>query len=531
MQRLFLDFETRSAANLKKTGVHKYAEDATTSILCVGYAFNDERPQVDAPHVLPDYVLDFVKDGGALVAHNAPFELAIWNAVGVKRHGWPRLRAEQCDCTMARAYAMALPGSLDHAASAVGLSVQKDMAGHRLMMKMSQPRKRLPDGSFTWWEDEEDFTRLFEYCKQDIVVTQQLDRRLLPLSKNEKALWVLDQEINDRGVCCDVDSARKAILIVEKEQQRLNEELQKLTNHDVPTYNSHARLKTWIKEKGVETNGVAKNDVVNLLAQESLDRDVRRALEIRQEASKSSTAKLEAMVARANADGRIRGIFQYHGAGTGRWAGRGIQPHNFPRPNIEQEEIDQIFSYFDTMENVDDISAMIDMMHGPPISVISNCLRGFLYGQSHRRDLTGADFSSVEARVLAWLAGERWKIAMFERDEDAYKVAASGIYGVPADKIEKKDPRRQVGKVAELALGFQGGVGAMQTMAVGNGVRLAPTLPLLWNKSDEERRERAHRAWAQRGKKSGIEKREWYASELIKIIWRERHPQIVSYWT
>lgn len=341
------DFETRSTIDLKTQGAELYARHPSTDILCFGFKFDDEPTElIKKSEPLPQRVFSHIQSGGLFVAHNAPFELAIWNHTCAKKYGWPILKPIQTHCTMAMAYAMALPGSLEKASAAMGIDQQKDMAGNRIMLQLSQPREVTPWGEEIWWDEvqfAEKYSRLYEYCKQDINVEAELYKRLMKLSASERRIWLLDQEINQRGIQIDISAAKKAMALVEFEQDRLNKEMNRLTGGEVKTCTANLSLASWIREQGVPTEGVAKDDVNKLLSQE-IPAKVRMALRLRQEAAKSSTAKLKAMLVRADENGRIRGIFQYHGAGTGRWAGRGIQPQNFPRPSIEQEEIEQVFN-------------------------------------------------------------------------------------------------------------------------------------------------------------------------------------------
>lgn len=535
--KLHIDFETRSAADLKKTGVHKYAEHWSTDIICLGWAFDEEEPNI-CTWKLPSRLIDHITAGGLVVAHNAAFELNIWNTVCTRKYNWPRLRPEQVDCTMSRAYAMNLPGSLDGASKAVGLTMEKDMAGHRLMLKMSQPKSECPCGRkpscldcegqvYSWHQEPDQLKRLYDYCKQDLVVERELDKRILALPKAEKALWVVDQRINDRGIRVDVRSATIALDLVESEMKRLNEELRRVTGEQVATYNSHQQLKDWLKLKGVETPGVAKNDVAQLLSSPALPSDVRRALEIRQEAAKSSTRKLTPIINGATADERLKGLFQFNGAGqTGRWAGRRVQPHNLPRLlHFKQSEIDH---FFDHALKQKDPAEYTEFFIGKPMDVVSEALRGFLMA-SPDHELLVVDFNAIEARVLGWLANQKSVIDVFLTGADIYKTAAAAIFDVPVEKVTKE--QRQVGKVAILALGYGGGVGAFQTMAVGYGVTTAPALKSLWASATEENRQKAMSRWNSAGVESGINKQEWIASELIKLAWRDANQNIVGYWT
>jgi DNA polymerase len=338
------DFETRSACDLKVAGADLYARHSSTEVLCFGYQFDDDAPQiVKYAEKLPQRVLDHIASGGIFVAHNAPFELAVWNHTGTKKYGWPSLKPEQMCCTMCMSMAMALPASLDKSAAAMGIDQQKDQKGYRVMLQMSQPREILPWGEIVWWEDPEKFEKLYEYCLQDVRVEHELYTRLLHLSPKEKEVWILDQEINQRGIQIDLPAVRTAISLVENEKKRLDIEMRKITHNQVATCQAVSQLTSWITMRGIGIEGVAKADITALLENADLPADIRKALLLRQEAAKSSNAKLISMLESADQHGRIRGIFQYHGAGTGRWAGRRIQPQNFPRNQLlEQKEIDEV---------------------------------------------------------------------------------------------------------------------------------------------------------------------------------------------
>jgi DNA polymerase bacteriophage-type len=347
---LHLDFETQSAADLTAVGSHLYAKHPSTKLLCMGFAFDDEEVQLWTPNkLIPNEVFYYVKNGGKVVAHNlSGFEFLLWNTIGVFTHGWPPLKLEQCEDTLALCYAMALPGKLEHAAPASGVTFQKDMKGHKVMMKLCKPKK---DG--TMWTPEtapEDFETLYKYCKQDVVVEREMHKRLMPLSPRETELWRLDHKINQRGVFIDIKSVRAAIKVIDYETKRLDDEMNRVTLGAVEFCTNAKALSTWIKYRGIETPGVAKGDVVDLLYRDDIPNDVRQALLLRQEAAKSSTAKLETMIGCVSSDGRIKGCFQYHGASTGRFAGRRVQLHNLPRPKIKQKEIDQIFELLGAVE-------------------------------------------------------------------------------------------------------------------------------------------------------------------------------------
>ncbi|MDP3939790.1 MAG: DNA polymerase [Deltaproteobacteria bacterium] len=494
---LHVDFETRSTLDLRKVGLHNYARHPTTDVWCCGMALGDGKigmsTLADKHWIPPDFAVH-VKSGGTVVAHNAAFELTIWNEVMVPRYGWPVPKPGQCQCTMAMAYAMALPGALENAAAAVGLDARKDMAGHRLMLQMAAPRSLDP---LTWWDDPARLERLYDYCKTDVEVERQLYKRLLALPPTEQALWLLDQRINNRGVYVDRAAVQAAIEIVESEQTRLNQEMRRVTNNAVATCSAVGQLGDWIRFRGVAMPGVAKADVLDALTDDTLPPDVAKALRLRQEAAKTSTAKLKKMMESASGDGRLRGMFQYHGAGTGRWAARKVQLHNLPRPKIGQPEIDGIFHILSKPDPAPHKARLIDMMYGPPLDNISSCLRGMLTAGPGKHLIAG-DFANIEGRGIAWLAGEQWKLNAFQAHDNGvgsgiYELAYGRAFGV--DPAEVTSEQRQVGKVMELALGYQGGVGAFQMMAKGYNVAVPDA-----------------------------------QAEEFKLRWREVHPAVVNYW-
>ncbi len=405
------------------------------------------------------------------------------------------------------------------------------MKGYRIMLQLSQPRTIAVDGTPVFWskaEVPEKFEHLYSYCKQDVEVERALCKRLMRLSPTEQKLWELDFRINRRGVYVDTLAARTAIQLVESEQKRLNDKIREVTANAVSMCTAVGQLSDWLKSKGVEVPSVAKADVVDMLSLPNLPQDCREALLLRQEAAKTSTAKLQAMMLGSSAGGRMRGLFQYHGASTGRWAGRRVQLQNLPRPKLKQAAIDRIFKHLEGPYD-QQVRAALIKLEAPPMSAISDCIRGFLRARPGH-DFIACDFSAIEARVIAWLAGQEEPLIVFRGDGKIYELTAAGIYGCKLEDITKDDPRRQVGKVAVLALGYQGGVGAMQTMARTYGVKLEPTFDSLWARATPDHKRVAKFIWDLNGHKHDITQKEFVASDLIKQYWREANPRIVGYW-
>lgn len=528
MSTIHIDFETRSPVDLKNATTHIYATHPETDVHCMAYAIDDgpvwfwkrgEPFPYDIAVEMDDLEVKFV-------AHNAHFELHIWNEICHKRYGWPPLKPEQTYCTMAMAYAMALPGSLENAAGALGLDVRKDIDGRKLMLKMAAPINS--ETPWRWREAPADLERLYEYCKNDVVVERELEKRLLPLRPRERKLWLLDWKINNHGIYVDVPSIEAGMKTIEAEKLRLSADIHKATAGQVSGATDVQGLTNMLAVHGLYSDsgvfGVAKADLRKALSMNLLP-EMRDALLIRQEAAKSSTAKLKAMRLAASPDRRVRGTIQYHGATTGRFAGRKIQPHNFPRPDPEMtpERIEAAIPYLGSAD-------MLSLLYGPPMRIVSDCLRAMICA-APGNELMCMDLSAIEARVLAWLAGQENILDVFREGLDVYKVAAASIYNTPYENVDEE--QRQVGKVAVLALGFGGGVGAFQTMARGYNIDMTPAYAPLREAASDAQISRAHglyERYIKKEKGDPISYEVFMASDLTKQLWREANPEIVLYW-
>lgn len=498
MTEISLDFETRSAADLRKTGAYKYAQDPSTDVWCAAYSAAEEDPILwtpDEPEEFPGCyktLQELAADPAVTFrAWNAPFERAIWREIMHRRYGFPDIPLERWVCTAAEARAMNLPGKLDDAARVLSVVEQKDMAGHRLMMRMAKPRATLPGGLHTWWDDAERRHRLYEYCKQDVRTEQAIAARLQRLSDYERQVWLMDQRANDRGILVDVPLAKAARQVALTVAKTADTGVHSITGGDVDKVSNVGRLKKWMDVLGVPVDTLNKKALAELLNRDDLPLPVREALEIRVEAGKSSVKKIEAMLNAACADGALRGLLLYWGAGTGRWAGRLVQPQNFPARTRAFPDwwVEALFDAPDAVIEAvlrQDVQAL--EMEGPALEVLALLLRPMLVARPGKA-LVAADYSAIEARVIAWLCDEEWRLEVFRTHGKIYEASASMMFKVPLEKIKKGQPEyslRQKGKVAELALGFQGGVNALITMGayeMGLDDEELPEIVRLWREA------------------------------------------------
>jgi len=459
MSILYIDTETFSRANLKDVGAYAYAVYPSTRILLITYAWDDNRVQL-MEGVDQDMLRRMLHQADTIVAHNAQFDRWILEHVaGVTAP------IEKWRDTMAQAYTVGLNGSLEGVGAALGLDPgeAKLSDGKRLIRLFCMPQR-----SGAVYDDEthpEEWERFITYAARDVDALREIHRRLPTVNYrgDELALWHLDQVINDRGLPIDVDLARAAADLCVEEGARLDDELCELTGGAVTSHARRDKMIDWMRSRGVATSGYTKADVSGLLERELPD-DVRRALEIRQEAGRSSTAKF-AKFLQMNVDGRVYGTTQFCGAQrTGRWAGRGIQPQNFPRPSIKDTDT----------AAASILNGSVHYLYDRPIDIAASCVRSVIAAPEGRKLIAG-DYSNIEGRMLAWLAGAEWKLDAFRAYDagtghDLYKVAYSKAFGAPVEAID--DDQRFIGKVCELFLGYQGAVGAFDSAAKAFGVSL-----------------------------------------------------------
>lgn len=481
-----VDFETRSAVDLRKTGVYKYAADPSTDIWCMAYKapWSDDVLVWLPSDEIDTRLEDWIVEGGVLSAWNANFERTIWNEVMVGRYQWPSTRIKQWRCTMAQASAMGLPRALGQAASVLGVEEQKDKAGAALMLRMARPRKVNADGSYTWWNTKDKIDTLVAYCRQDVRTELSVAETLNAMPDSERRLYQLDQRVNDRGVKVDLDLIERVSKLANSASENIDAEIKRLTNGQVKAATNAMDLTAWLRSYGLQVKSVDKQTVTRMLGMEKLHPIIKQVLRLRQDGAKSSTAKYEAMVNAANADNRMRGLLMYHGAATGRWSGRLVQPQNFPRPQKKQDELDQIIAKLKADEDVSE--------HGAGTVLASDLLRSMLIAEDGHR-LMFADYSAIEARVLAWVAGQTDLVETFRNGGDVYKEMASAIYSINVENVT--DGQRQVGKMAILGCGY--GMG---------GKRFAEQCATMGINVDEDEAKR------------------------IVAVYREKNDRIAQYW-
>jgi len=465
MTTLAIDIETYSDVSLTECGVYKYVDSANFKILLLAYAFDDEEVKIidlACGEKLPDRVLKALLDKNVVKsAFNAQFERVCINKYfGIKTENW--------ECTMVKSLSLGFPGNLDSVGKVIGLEpdLQKLMTGKNLIRIFSVPKNVKKDNQVSMLEekfrilpkDKPEEWRLFkEYCMRDVETERAIRKKLSRFETlpQEKKLYELDQKINDRGVLIDLKMAKSAIAIDTEQTERLTKKYKEITGLDNP--NSLVELKDFIKQRtGKVVKSITKHNINELKEKLKDYEDVIAALEIRERLSKSSIAKYKKMIDVACSDGRARGLLQFYGAGTGRWAGRLIQVQNLPQNHIPDLDIAREIVKNGNLD-------LLEMMYNNPSDVLSQCIRTAIIPKPGYKFIV-ADFSAIEARVIAWLAGEQWRLDVFRSHGKIYEASASQMFKVPIEQITKGSPLRQKGKIAELALGYQGSVGALKSM-------------------------------------------------------------------
>ena len=451
-----IDFETRSTTDLRKTGVYKYSEDPNTDIWCMAWKIGEDPADLWVMgQPFPLVLTAALEQGHHLRAWNAQFERVIWNSVGVSKHGFPPLGAERFYCTMVDAMAMGLPAKLDSTAKVLQLPYQKDMSGNRLAIQMSKPRRIEEDGTLVWWDTPDRLVRLHVYCVEDVNTEHAAFERTRRIDDSERGLYLLDQKINDRGVKVDIDLAVQCKSIALEGIQRANVVVSVSTNNVVEAITQVGRMQSWLNEHGCDIPNLRANTLEEYLSQGGLAPEVEAVLTARAEAGKSSISKIDRMLLATCNDGGLRGLLQFMGASTGRWAGRLVQPQNFPRGSVKGVEqfIPFIFEgmpyeFLNLQEN--------------PVDIVSSLLRSLLVA-SDGCNLMAADFSAIEARVLAWMAGQTDLVQMFIDHDNG---VGEEVYVLTAKEF---GTTRDIGKRIILGAGYGMGWKRFIAMAMEQG--------------------------------------------------------------
>lgn len=460
---LSIDIETYSPLSLQKCGVYAYASHPDFEILLLGYAFDDGPVDVIdlTKEEMPEDLADAICDPDILkTAFNAAFERACLSAYLGRT-----MPPEQWSCTAVMARELGLPSSLEQAGEVLGLpdDKQKLKTGRALIRYFSVPCRptkanagrvrNLPE------HDPERWSLYIEYNRQDVEAERAIRKKLsrFPLPAAEQALWVHDQNINDRGVGVDLALAEKAVEIDQTVKSRLLQGAKSLTGLENPK--SSAQLKAWIEETaGIEVDSLNKKNIAAVRARAGCH-DVDAVLDIREGLAKTSTEKYAAMLRTVCPDGRIRGLTQFYGAArTGRWAGRLVQMQNLPQNKMPDRDLDTARQ----LVRAGDLSTL-EICFDDLAGTLSQLIRTAFVPRPGCRFIV-ADFSAIEARVIAWLADERWRMDVFSTHGKIYEASAEQMFHLPPGSVKKGDPMRQKGKIAELALGYGGSVGALKSM-------------------------------------------------------------------
>ena len=485
MQTLSIDLETYSDQPLAKTGVYRYVESPDFEILLFAYSVDgDPVQQIDLAcgEKIPPAILAALEDDKVTKwAFNANFErICLSRFLGYPTGDY--LEPDSWKCSMVWAAYMGLPLSLEGAGAVLGLEKQKLAEGKDLIKYFCQPcaptksngqrTRNLPKHASDKW------LAFKKYNIRDVETEMSIQARLLkyPVPDSVWEEYHLDQEINDRGVGLDMELVRQAIQMDGRSRSELTQAMKELTSLDNP--NSVQQMKQWLADNGVETDTLGKKAVAELL--KTAPPQLQKVLTLRQQLAKSSVKKYQAMETAVCADGRARGMFQFYGANrTGRWAGRIIQMQNLPQNHLDD------LSEARGLVRAGGFDAL-EMLYEDVPDTLSQLIRTAFVPQENRKFIV-ADFSAIEARVIAWLAGEKWRQDVFAEGKDIYCASASQMFGVPVEKHGVNGHLRQKGKIAELALGYGGSVGALKAMGaleMGLSEDELPALVSAWRQAN-----------------------------------------------
>ncbi|GAA0864779.1 DNA polymerase [Paraclostridium tenue] len=474
MTTISIDIETYSKIDLTKSGVYKYIEE-DFEILLIAYAYNDEEVQIidlkNGEKIPPQFKKDLFDENIIKTAFNANFE-----RVCLSKYFNKNLSSKMFRCTQVHALYLGLPHGLDNVAKTLRLKEQKLEEGKNLirffMKKDNLDLINSKENSKEKLEVLKKYEEFKKYCINDVVVERSIRKVLekIKIPEIENKLWQLDQEINNRGVLVDKNLLENACIYDNEFKEALIKKLKNITKVENP--NSNNQIKLYLKSLGLEVISLNKESVEKLLKSEEVlnnpkFEEIKEVLNLRSKLNKTSTKKYEAMKRCVCSDGRIRGLFQFYGANrTGRWAGRLVQVQNLPQNKLSNlEEVRSIIS--NNYKSELPSRYKYNKYNEDISNILSQLIRTtFIPKKNHRFII--ADFSAIEARIIAYLSNEKWRLDVFNTHGKIYEASASKMFNVDINKITKESELRQKGKIAELALGYQGGVGALVSMGAYN---------------------------------------------------------------
>lgn len=479
---LSIDIETYSSVDITKCGVYAYTEEEDFEILLFAYAFDDEGVKIvdfASGEILPEDVLAALTNPNIIkTAFNANFERTC-----LSKYLKKPMSPKEWQCSAVHALTLGLSTSLGEVAECLGIKEQKMKEGKELIRYFSMPWKSTSGIIRNFPKDDKEKWDIFKsYCKQDVEVERAIRKKLEIFQRvnNEEKLWALDQKINDMGVKIDKLLVSNAIKCEEAYQREKTKEAEHLTG--LQNINSPKQIKIWLKGKDIEVESLCKENVKELLKNVE-DEKIKRVLELRQELSKTSVKKYEAMERALCHDGRVRGLMKFYGANrTGRWSSQIVQTQNLPRNTMENLKEGR------ELLKAGDYKSLEILFDSVP-ELLSQLIRTAFIPSEDSRFIV-ADFNAIEARVIAWLAQEKWVMDTFKNHGKLYEMTASRMFGVPMELISKGNPKyelRQKGKVATLACGYQGGVGALKAMGalkMGLKEEELPKIVYAWRESN-----------------------------------------------
>lgn len=548
MTRLHLDVESYSEADLKTEGVYRYAADPSTELLCLSYCFDDgpvflwvpcdkvgpKLAALIAQHIptnvliqkaVPADLRAHIASGGEIRAFNAQFERVVLNGTAGKKVNFPEITIAQSRCVAAKARCHGLPGNLGDAAEAVG-APPKNEFGKTAMLSLCRPRS----GAVKRYDMEEDadkYAALYKYNVEDTEAERGVDDLIPDLTISEQAIWEMDQRVNSFGIRIDRQAIADVQFLVDEYKGELADLCASLTGHRP---SQREKIADWVRVNGYSSlTDLQAETVQQAVKDPACPEPVRRVLQVYSSYGAKAVSKFESMVRMAGKDDRLRGMFLHYGAGPGRWASMGVQLQNLARPTIEDPELAiEIF-------RARDLDWVKFLYPENPIKVFASTVRGMLIPSPGKRILA-MDFAGIESRLTAWVFGEDWKLAAFRAMDagvgpDTYKLSYANSFQIAVEEITSK--QRQIGKVQELALGFEGGVGAFATMVQTYGVNLTDladsTYPILPHDVLTD----AHGTWewAVKNKRTlDLPQKVYVVCDALKRLWRISHPAHVAGW-